>query len=443
MQKLSKLTMKLLLLLTMLSLTLPGTSAWANQELRVLIETENYHLTKFEPREGTYLGAYVIQDTLINADMSKFNQLTGKKHASFFMYVGYGRPFPEQWFNDLKAVDAVAHIAWEPNDGLEVVQDDAYLRSFARQLKDSDMPVFLRFASEMNGDWTRYNGDPEKYIEKWRLVHDVMAEEAPNVMMVWTVFTFPQETILKYYPGDEYVDWVGVNIYNVVYHNNNLKHRADHEDPLELLDYVYDTFSERKPIQISEYGATHFTITDNKEHVEFAIEKITRMYKGIKNKYPRVKSIFYFDVNNLINAPLNRRINNYALTTNQEILATYASLINDPHYLSEIAENREGEPNRELLNVKDPIHTINGTTYISSHAVRNYLGAQIVLKQEPKLLQITKNKYTFNIEVTNRPQPDAAFVKNGTSYLPLRVLASRLGYRLTWDPLEKMIKVTR
>lgn len=159
-----------------------------------------------------------------------------------------------------------------------------------------------------------------------------MEEEAPNVMMVWTVFTFPQSNILSYYPGDDYVDWVGVNIYNVIYHNGNINLRADQEDPLELLDYVYDTFSERKPIQISEFGATHYTITDGKYYEDFAIEKITRMYNGLKTKYPRVKSIFYFDVNNLVNAPEGRKINNYAITDNERILKTYSNLISDPYF---------------------------------------------------------------------------------------------------------------
>src|SRR5699024_4131497 len=143
-------------------------------------------------------------------------------------------------------------------------------------------------------------GNPDKYIEKWKLVHDVMEKYAPKVMMLWTPFTTPQNSIMKYYPGDEYVDWVGVNVYNVVYHNNRLDQTAMHEDPLDLLDNVYDTFSARKPIQISEYGVTHYTITDDKYYVDFAIEKITRMYAGIYEKYPRIKSIFYFDVNNLV-----------------------------------------------------------------------------------------------------------------------------------------------
>ena len=371
-----------------------------NSNVRVLIEVDDYKLSKYEPKKGVYLGAYVYQDTLINGDMKKFNELTGKKHASFFIYVGYGSPFPQKWIDQLKEVGAAAHIAFEPNNGLDQVKDDQYLRNFARKLKESGIPVFLRFASEMNGDWTAYSGDPKKYIEKWRLVHDVMEEEAPNVMMVWTVFTFPQSNILAYYPGDEYVDWVGVNIYNVVYHNNNIKLKADHEDPLELLNYVYDTFSERKPIQISEFGATHYTITDGKYYVDFAIEKITRMYNGLKTKYPRVKSIFYFDVNNLINAPSGRRINNYAITDDERILKTYSNLISDPYFLSDVGPNLEGTANKEFMVVKDGILVLNGKTFVSSSVLKKYMKAKVFWDSQNNKLTLLKrgNTITFDIK---------------------------------------------
>lgn len=421
--------------------------AWAKQQApRVLVETTNYRLAKYEPPTGCYLGAYVLQDTLINGDMSTFNNLTGKKHASFFRYVGYGQPFPEEWVEEVKKVGAIPHIAWEPNQGLDAVKDDEYLRTFARKLREAEVPVFLRFASEMNGTWTAYSGDPKKYIQKWRLVHDVMEEEAPNVIMVWTVFTFPQSTILKYYPGDEYVDWVGVNIYNVVYHNNNPKARADHEDPLELLDYVYNTFSERKPIQISEYGVTHYTITDGKEYVDFAISKLSRLYEGLKSKYPRVKSIFYFNVNNLINAPEGRRINNYALTDNPRILATYAKLIQDPHFLSRVGENREGQADRELHNVKDQVYVYGGTTYISSQAVRQYLGAQVSYDAKTKTIKVSSGGKTLTLEIspgTEGSSSQKAFVKKGVSYLPLKKVAGYFGYRVSWDAGQNLVLVTQ
>ncbi|HHY14395.1 MAG TPA: hypothetical protein GX526_07170, partial [Thermoanaerobacterales bacterium] len=50
----------------------------AAKDIRILVESDNYILQKYEPREGIYLGAYVYQDTLINGSMEKFNELTGK-----------------------------------------------------------------------------------------------------------------------------------------------------------------------------------------------------------------------------------------------------------------------------------------------------------------------------------------------------------------------------
>ncbi|WP_422449187.1 stalk domain-containing protein [Thermoanaerobacterium sp. DL9XJH110] len=414
-------------------------------DIRVLIEVDDYKLAKYEPVEGAYLGAYVYQDTLINGDMKEFNRLTGKKHASFFLYLGYGHKFPRWWIDQLKEVGAAAHIAWEPNDGLDKVKDDEYLRGFARQLKEAGIPVFLRFASEMNGNWTAYSGDPKKYIEKWRLVHDVMEQEAPNVMMVWTVFTFPQSTIKKYYPGDKYVDWVGVNIYNVVYHNNDIKHRASHEDPLELLDYVYDTFSRRKPIQISEYGATHYTITDGKYYEDFAVQKITRMYSGIKTRYPRVKSIFYFDVNNLVNAPEGRRINNYAITDNDRILKTYSALIKDPHFLSDIGPNLEGRADRELMHVRDGVRIAGGRAFVSSRVLEEYMKASVRWDPEKNRITIRKGGRTaiFSVESYKNALrgSKATFILNGTAYFPLREAARAVGYGVVWDEGENLIKV--
>jgi len=410
---------------------------------RVLAEVNNYKLGKFEPVQGTYLGAYVLQDTLINGSMSEFNRLTGKKHASFFLYSGYGHQFPQQWFDDVEEAGAVPHLAWEPNRGLDEIKDNAYLRDFAKKLSSTGVPVFLRFASEMNGTWAPYSGNPKEYIEKWRLVHDVMAEEAPNVIMVWTVFTFPTATVTDYYPGDDYVDWVGVNIYNVIYHNNDINSPAAHEDPLELLDFVYNTFSRKKPIQISEFGVTHYTITDSKHYQSFAIDKLSRMYTGIRSKYPRVKSIFYFDVNNLINAPIDRRINNYALTDNMDILSNYSNLIDDENFLSDISKNLEGEKDKELFNITDRVYLINGTTYVSTASLRDLLGASLMWQPGERSIQLSHKdtEIVFPVRPLKNVGNQSAFIINGRSYLPLRTAAAALGYKLAWDADNNLIKV--
>ncbi len=435
-------TFNLLLFFTILIWVSPVLASRISN-VRALIEVDDYSLSKYEPKEGTYLGAYVYQDTLINGKMQKFNELIGKKHASFFLYAGYGHSFPQDWIDQVKAVGAAAHVALEPNQGLDKVQDDQYLREYARKLKETEIPIFLRFASEMNGAWTVYGGNPQKYIEKWRLIHNVMEEEAPNVMMVWTVFTFPQSTIQKFYPGDEYVDWVGVNIYNVIYHNNNINFLAAHEDPLKLLDYVYNTYSDRKPIQISEYGATHYTITDNKYYEDFAISKISRMYNGIRTKYPRVKSIFYFNVNNLVNAPEGRRINNYALTDNKNILKTYSNLINNNHFLDNIGTNLEGQFDKELMNIREGLYLFNGTTYISSKVIKKYLAASVRWMPQTNEIFVTKGnkKFVLSVEPASDIGSVKSFIKDGTAYIPLRTIAEVLDYQVIWNSKQQLIKV--
>ncbi|WP_187768174.1 hypothetical protein [Paenibacillus sp. PL91] len=90
--------------------------------------------------------------------------------------------------------------------------------------------------------------------------------------------------------------WVGVNVYNVKYHNGDKMHGASHEDPLDLLDYVYNRFSRTKPIQLSEFGVTHYNTSDGQKDNSFAINRISRFYRHLRNDNPRVKAVFYFAV---------------------------------------------------------------------------------------------------------------------------------------------------
>lgn len=305
--------------------------------IHVSSERPNYKLGKAEPVSGVYLGAYVLQNSTIHNSMAEFNQATGKQHASFFKYVGYGEPFPVEWVREVKAAGAFPHIAWEPNKGLAEVKDDAYLRGFADAARKADVPIFLRFASEMNGTWTNYSGDPSQYMDTWRMVHDIFEERAPQTAMVWTVLNVPERPIEDYYPGDEYVDWVGINVYNVRYHNGDLKQRSDFEDPLQMIDYVYNRFSRTKPIQLSEYGATHYTVTDGVQDNGFAVSKLNRLYANLQELYPRVKAVYYFDVNNLEEYNEMRRINDYSVTGEQQILEAYKKATASPYFLSRLA----------------------------------------------------------------------------------------------------------
>lgn len=291
-------------------------------------------LGPYEPANGCYVGAYVELDDNVAADIGSFEQLTGRKHATYFRYVGYGQPFPYQWVKELHRKGAVPHIAWEPNEGLGPVKDDDYLHGWAQAAARAGRPIFLRYASEMNGNWMAYSGDPDLYIAKWRLVYRIMHEEAPNVIMIWCPYATPRLTIPEYYPGDEYVDWVGVNLYSVLHADGDPAKPAS-DDPRELLKYVYDKYADRKPIAVCEYAATHYCVATKTECVDFALDNMTRLYQALPSKFPRVRMINWFSVDTEKNRLAD---NNYSVTDNPRVLGAYQKLISGEHFLEKVPD---------------------------------------------------------------------------------------------------------
>ncbi len=405
----------------------------------LVYEKENYVYSKMEQEEGVLLGAYVLQDDFIEQSMENYNDITEKQHASFFKYVGYGKPFPTEWVEEVKAAGAIPHIAFEPNDGLEVVEDDEYLREWAKAANEAGVPIYIRWASEMNGTWTEYSGKSELYIEKWRMLYDVFAEDAPNCSFVWTVFTFPESTIASFYPGDEYVDWVGVNIYNVVYHNNDLNQKCDFEDPLELLDYVYNTYSYKKPIQISEFGATHYSATDEQTYSEWAAEKITRLYSNLETYYPRVKSIFYFDVNNLYTYNADRRVNDYSITDDEVVLNAYKEVTSSDYFLSEYEENIV-ESGTETLTYNGFTTVINNKIYVPVDYLVNYLDLEVVETDNLEYL-VTRGEKTLEVNAEKYIQKMNFEVERSHIVVPLNDTLKSLGYTLVTNDETKQILI--
>jgi len=142
---------------------------------------------------------------------------------------------------DVRDLDAVAArgatplLTWEPYDWsqgvdqpefalkrIESGQFDDYARRYAGALKSWGRPVMLRFAHEMNGNWYPWseavNGNATgDYVAAWRHLHDIFAAEGvKNVSWVWSPnVVYPGSLPLRgLYPGDAYVDIVGIDGYN-------------------------------------------------------------------------------------------------------------------------------------------------------------------------------------------------------------------------------------
>jgi beta-mannanase len=167
-------------------------------------------------------------------DISAFEDVV-HHHVSVVMWYADWLQAPPS-LSQLRAVAArgsLPEITWEPWDpriGLRRPQPrftlasildhrhDAEIRRWAAALAAYRAPVRLRLAQEMNGNWYPWdegvNGNqPGQFVRVWRHVHRLFdAVGARNVQWVWS----PVATTVKaeQYPGDRYVDLVGLSGFN-------------------------------------------------------------------------------------------------------------------------------------------------------------------------------------------------------------------------------------
>ncbi len=84
-------------------------------------------------------------------------------------------------------------------------------------IASADRPVFLRIGYEFDGAWNHY--EPEAYIAAFRYIVDrLRAAGIDNVATVWQSATSVWGTheglgVEAWYPGDEYVDWMGMSYF--------------------------------------------------------------------------------------------------------------------------------------------------------------------------------------------------------------------------------------
>lgn len=439
-------------------------------DIRSLAGSTN--LAKFEPESGVYLGLYSERDPGMTNYFTKSKEIYGKDHALYLAYCPWGVSFPMMHAQRAKEAGAGLQVGWEPSFGLDAVKDDDYVREWARAAKASGIPIFLRYACEMNGSWTKWNGDPAKYIEKFRLISNIMKEEAPNVAMVWSPADVPKYSMSAYYPGDAYVDWVGLSLYTEPYENGDPTKPEVGGTPLERLDELYSLYADRKPVMLSETGVSHLTHQDNHDFTNYALLNLSRLYEMMPKKYPRLKAITYFNVD--LNGTESN--NDYTLRDNTQVFAAYKRMISEPYFLSSIQQGAsvpvgykkiEGSYSFQkqvhlVPNVKIP------TVYISK--VEYLLNGQIIdtnsqppydtniqasLVPEGSVLtvnvydqagaKVSSQSFSFSSQITvNMNRSEMSFdqpplIRNGSTLVPLRAIFEMMGAQVSWDEATQTV----
>lgn len=316
----------------------------AANEMNLYVEKEvqagdqqGYHGAKFEPKVGSYLGIFAEGDQAVHNTATGVPfyfdgvpALTGKKHAMYMLYLHWGQEFDHyiNHFNRAKKLNVGMQIALEPTYGLDQVQDDSYLHNFAQQAASSGIPILLRFAGEMNDRDSEWGGDPGKFIEKFRLVARVMHNEASNVAMCWAPNDYPFGPAAEWYPGDEYVDWVGVSAYPPYMANGQSEHNTKWTDRIKP---IYDAYAARKPIFLAEGAPIQNVLFETTDVSWVGSKDLKEFYDEIARRYPAVKAEFYWDNNEDWGAARK-----CLLSGNQNILNAYKRAIANPYFLSEM-----------------------------------------------------------------------------------------------------------
>jgi hypothetical protein len=277
------------------------------------------------PESGIYHTAfstmYSSPNNVSASEVPYFENLVGRK----IVWLN----FANDWFEGIRfpaqsvvniwncgAIPSIRILPWSSyskNDftySLKKIIDgkfDKELKQWALDLKSSGIPVLIGFAGEPNGDWFPWSGvqngggfkagygndkqadGPEQYRDAYRHIIDLFNNEgANNVTWVFHVNAIgaPNEewnNIKNYYPGDDYIDWIGVSAYGPQLWGESYQRFVD------IMQPGYDqlnALTPDKPIAILEFGVADYLPNVSKSHwIQSAL------YSVQQPEFSRIKAV--------------------------------------------------------------------------------------------------------------------------------------------------------
>jgi mannan endo-1,4-beta-mannosidase len=127
-----------------------------------------------------------------------------------------------------------------------MISDIDYIAGLLKRLSDEGIPVLWRPLHEASGGWFWWGAKgPEACKRLWQILFNrlVNHHQINNLIWVWTTDT--REDNMDWYPGDEYVDILGVDIYT---------EQGDFGSQYLTFDKIKADFEGKKIITLSECG---------------------------------------------------------------------------------------------------------------------------------------------------------------------------------------------
>jgi len=252
------------------------------------------------PTKSAYLGAWVNpgKGTGIGtgksdeiSQLATFNSMVGKPVAILHTWVGFKTPLPTTTLDSISQNGSIPLIDWGCVDvnSISSGTEDTVINTFANSLKTYNKPVFLRWYWEFNemsnagktpaGSGCNGYNNGNGYISAWQHIYIKFQQAGvKNVSFVWCP-GYSGGNFANYYPGDKYVDWIGIDRYE----------RTKNQPPLSFSDMFSSYYSEfsshNKPIMIAETAAMGS---------DYQSQYLTSTLDEAPN-FPQIKAFVYFD----------------------------------------------------------------------------------------------------------------------------------------------------
>lgn len=281
--------------------------AWYEYVTRRLV-AQRAHI----PPETCILGVYKPEIPYTFARMHGLEDSIGVRFTLASYYQAWG-DHPEHFFQPVLMDNIVENgcvplVTWEPwvsefsGEELEPMpqREERYLQDIAAGVYDFHIarwakaavawgkPFYLRFAHEMTNSqypWSPVNGNTAwDYKCAWWHVRGVFDSlGATNAIWVWCPYG---TDVMDYYPGEEYVDWVAMDVFNygeIIFGTDRRWMSFD-----ELASPLYRELEAlRKPIMIAEVGCSDIGGSREVWYRE--------MFAQVKKKFTKVKAVVLFE----------------------------------------------------------------------------------------------------------------------------------------------------
>lgn len=171
--------------------------------------------------DDKFMGVTIANAPFSYSPITAWGKAVGKQPDVAEEYIRWGDQYDAQAASNAWKNGALYYVAWEPfGASFKDIADgkyDTYIKHFATQVHYMNLPVAISFAHEMNGYWYPWGTQADtaaEFVAAWQHIHNLFEQAgATNVVWVWSpnnIGPVSKVQLKPYYPGDAYVDWIGI-----------------------------------------------------------------------------------------------------------------------------------------------------------------------------------------------------------------------------------------